>query len=61
MSQNPILLAGEGNIELTKNWAKYVLHQMGFVKRKATTKANVDVKEFEEVKKLFLLDVKSIV
>ena len=34
---------------------------MGFVKRKATIKANVDVKDFKEVKRLFLLDVKDIV
>ena len=61
MSQNPTLLVGDGKIELTKDWAKYLLHHMGFVKRKATTKAKVDVKEFEEIKRLFLLDVKNVV
>ena len=60
MSQNPSLLAGDGKVELTKDWAKYLLNRMGFVKRKATTKAKVDVKEFEEIKKLFLLDVKNV-
>ena len=53
MSQNPTLLVGDGKIELTKDWAKYLLHRMGFVKRKATTKAKVDVKEFEESKGCF--------
>ena len=60
MSQNPSLLAGDGKVKLTKDWAKYLLNKMGFVKRKATTKAKVDVKEFEEIKKLFLLDVKNV-
>ena len=48
MSQNPILLVADGKVELTKDWAKYIL---GFVKRKAATKAKVDIKEFEEIKK----------
>ena len=42
---------GDGKVELTKDLAKYLLSRMGFVKRKATTKAKVDVKEFEEIKK----------
>ena len=61
MSQNPSLLAGDGKVELTKDWAKYLLNRMGFVKRKAITKAKVDVKDFEEIKKLFMLDVKNVV
>ena len=61
MSQNPSLLVGDGKVELTKDWAKYLLSRMGFVERKATTKAKVDVKEFEEIKKLFLLDAKNVV
>ena len=28
-------------INLTKGWAKYLLHRMGFVKRKTTSKAKV--------------------
>ena len=33
------------NIELSKGWAKYLLKQIGFVKRKATTaaKGNVEI------------------
>ena len=34
MSQNPALLKGDGKIELTKDWAKYLLQRMGFVKEK---------------------------
>ena len=44
---------GDGKVKLTKDWAKYLLSQIGFVKQKATTTAKVDVKEFEEIKKLF--------
>ena len=32
MSQNPSVLAGDEMVELTKNWAKYSLSQIGFVK-----------------------------
>ena len=31
------------NIELSKGWAKYLLKQIGFVKRKATTEAKGNV------------------
>ena len=48
-------------IELSKDWAKYLLKRMGFVKRKACSKAKVDVERFKEVKEDFLLDVKNIV
>ena len=48
-------------IELSKDWAKYLLKRMGFVKRKACSKAKVDVEWFKEVKEDFLLDVKNIV
>ena len=43
MSLNPSFLVGDGKVELTKHWAKYLLNRMGFVKRKATIKAKVDV------------------
>ena len=32
MSQNPSLLVGDGKVELTKDWAKYLLSRMDFVK-----------------------------
>jgi len=37
---------------LTKDWAKYLLQRMGFIKRKATTKAKTNVQDFEEIKKI---------
>ena len=47
-------------IKLSKDWANYLLKWMGFVKRKACSKAKVDVEWFEEVKEGFLLGVKNI-
>ena len=61
MSQNPSLLKGMKDGKLTKDWAKYVLQCMGFVKRKATTKVKINVQDFVEIKKLFLLDVSNVV
>ena len=40
-----------------KDWAKSLLSRMGFVKRKATTKAKISVKDFEARKTTFLNDV----
>ena len=46
---------------LTTDWAKSVLERMRYVKRKACSKAKVDVDHFEELKAEFLLEIKSIV
>ena len=48
------------NVNLTKDHAKYLMHRMGLVKRRAGTKAKVSIENFEEVKKLFLHDIKCI-
>ena len=48
-------------INLTKGWAKYLLQRMGFVKRKAMTKAKISVEDFEEIKKDYLLDIEVVV
>ena len=48
-------------IELTEGWAKYLLHRIGFVKRKDTTKAKMSIEYFEEVKKEYLLDIKLVI
>ena len=63
MSHDPNFLIGDNSImlTLTNDWAKYLLNWMVFVKRKCTTKAKVDVSEFEDTKKLFLRDVKNVV
>ena len=45
---------------LTKDWAKYLMQRMGLVKRRASTKAKVDVKNFDELKGNFLGDIKNV-
>ena len=50
-----------GNIVLTKHWAKYSFKRMGMVKRRESTKAKVNMKNYEELKELFLSDVKSVI
>ena len=47
--------------ELNKDWARYVLQRMGMVKQKANTKAKVTVEDFDNLKRLFLMDSKSAV
>ena len=56
-----MLTVNGGHILITKNWAKSLLHRMGFVKRRAGTKAKVSVEDFEEKKEQFLLDIKAVV
>ena len=48
-------------VDLNKGWAQYLLHRMGFVKRKATTKAKVSVENFAELKSDYLLKIKNII
>ena len=45
-----LLACNGGGISLTKDWAKSLLHRMGMVKRRASTKAKVSVDEFEKLK-----------
>ena len=47
-----------GHIHITRDWGKNILHRMGMVKRRASTKAKVSVDDFEELKEQFLLDIK---
>ena len=44
-----------GKIKLTNDWAKNVLKRMGFVKRKACSKAKVDPEHFENLKRNFFM------
>ena len=53
-------MACGGQDVLSKDWAKYVLHRMGLVKRRSSTKAKVVVEDFEELKKQFLQDIKQM-
>ena len=48
-------------VNLTKGWVKYLLHRMGFVKQKATSKVKVTVDNFEELKKQFLLEINQVI
>ena len=56
-----LLASNRGHIALTKHWGRHLLSRMGYVKRRASTKAKVTVQNFEEVKAQFLLDIKVIV
>ena len=49
-----LLFENGGGINLTKDWAKYLMKRMGFVKQKACSKAKIDVEHFKEIKEEFL-------
>ena len=55
-----LLFENGGGINLTKDWAKYLMKRMGFVKRKACSKAKIDVEHFKEMKE-FLLDITNVI
>ena len=45
-----LLAANGGHIALKKSWSKHLLECMRFVKRRASTKAKVDIDVFETMK-----------
>ena len=55
-----LLAINGGSITLCKDWAKYIFKHMGWVKRRASSKAKVTVENIDEVKKNFLLDMKML-
>ena len=57
LSKDAKILKG---IELTKDWAKSLLIQMGMVKRRVSSKAKMYVEKFEALKQGFLLDIKTL-
>ena len=64
MAHNRSLLVQHGGyIELTRDWALSLLNRMGFVKRKATTKAKSQHsgEEFQMLKKQYLQQVVSMI
>ena len=62
LERDPASLAcNGGHVTLKKSWAKYFMGKMQFVKQKATTKAKVTVKHFEELKQQYLMDIKAVV
>ena len=50
-----------GHIRLTKSWAQSLMSRMGFVKRRASTKAKVSVTEFKQFKVQFIFDIRAII
>ena len=54
-----LLAKNGGHIALTRDWARSLLDRMGFVKRKATTKAKVSVEEIDKLKEQFLFDIET--
>ena len=49
-----LLATNGGHIEINKGWAKGLLNRMGFVKRRASTKAKVNPSDFESYKQQFV-------
>ena len=56
-----LLAANEGHIALTKSWSRHFLEHRGYVKQRASTKAKVNVDDFEAAKAQFLLDTSAVV
>ena len=54
-----LLFEHGGHIKITKAWAKSVLQQVGYVKRKCSNAGKVSVERFEELKDEFLADIKA--
>ena len=45
---------------LIKIWVKHLFRRTGLIKRKRNTKAKIQVDNFEELKKLFVQDAKTV-
>lgn len=56
-----LLACNGGHLVLGKPWAKNLLTRMGYVKRRGSTAAKVSVKNFEQLKEQFLIDIKVVV
>ena len=58
-----LLVQYSGHINLTHDWAMSLLSRMGFVKRKATTKATAQItqEQFQQMKCTYLQQVVSMV
>ena len=55
-----LLAQNGGHIVLTRDWARSLLGRMGYVKRKANTKAKIAVTDFTELKSQFLIDIRTL-
>ena len=60
-SDRNLLAENGGPITLTTNWAKSLLYRLNFVKRRGSSAALIAVKNFEELKEQFLLDISAVV
>ena len=59
-SKDPSLLhENGGHLVITSSWAKSILKKMGYVKRKSSNADKVTVEDFEELKAVFLEDIKA--
>ena len=56
-----LLAENGGRITISKDWAKSLLHRMGYVKRKVSTSAKVPPKNFDALKAQFIYDVDVLV
>lgn len=56
-----LLACNGGHIKCTKQWAKHFLTRLGYVRRKATTKASLSDIDFEAQKYQFLFDIQTII
>lgn len=56
-----LLSENGGHINLTKDWAKYLLQRMNYVKRRGSSTPKVAVENFTQVKAQFLFDVQSLI
>ena len=61
MKNSKLLASNGGHIVLTKDWSRYLLQRMGFVKRKANTKAKICPDGLQELKSNFLSDIAAVV
>lgn len=52
-----LLASHGGNIVISKNWAKSLLHRMKYVKRKSSNAGKVLVNNFIAIKEVFLADI----
>ena len=55
-----LLAVNGGHIILTKYWAQYLLQRMGYVKRKASSKAKITVENLASLKEQYLLDIRGV-
>ena len=55
-----LLAVNGGHVVLTKEWAHYLLHRLGYVKRKSNSKAKVTRSDFVQIQSHFLADIRAI-